>query len=407
MTGSIDESKQFGPEPTDDELDEALDWLAQLAAERGAANVVPPSPPIQSVAPAIVLPDWLKRDLRRQRTATPGSAETQASAAVQRPGSPDDERLGWLDEFTAELGAPIEEPPTHQWEESAKTDQGLAQAVTRVAVLGAAETIISSSEDEDDEDEDIVEGELIVEVESAAEDDSADLIFDDEDVPLRAVDPPSATRFLEDFPEDPDEAVGWLEKMAHQDEPTSAAKAGALAAAKGIDPDDDDNADDMSAALAWVEQIVNDNTEQQTQPEPVPKPSDEVDDPLAWLEKMEQEESTIVSTLPGHKSQSQPSSESKLVESPQPEMTFSGPHSAERQQAYNAFLAGDVAGAAEQYRALLPRDDALDAVIDDLVQVTSVQPEAGPLYRVLGDAYMRRGEGARAAAAYRSAVRYK
>ena len=79
----------------------------------------------------------------------------------------------------------------------------------------------------------------------------ADLIFDDEDVPLRAVDPPSATRFLEDFPEDPDEAVGWLEKMAHQDEPTSAAKAGALAAAKGIDPDDDDNADDMSAALAW------------------------------------------------------------------------------------------------------------------------------------------------------------
>jgi cytochrome c-type biogenesis protein CcmH/NrfG len=117
------------------------------------------------------------------------------------------------------------------------------------------------------------------------------------------------------------------------------------------------------------------------------------------LERLENEESGIVENLSAQKK--------RQIQPPPPPVAATGPYQAERQQAQAALDAGDSASAADQYRALLQQTDAIDPVIVDLLQATAAHPEASVLHRVLGDAYARKGDSARAAAAYRNAVRHK
>lgn len=93
------------------DIDEALAWLDELSSDQRRRS--------GGRGRGSDLPTWLRSDLRLEAPAPPG---------VQAP--PLDDNLSWLDGLVSGLGAPIEEAPTTSWEDSAVFERPGATTAT-------------------------------------------------------------------------------------------------------------------------------------------------------------------------------------------------------------------------------------------------------------------------------------
>jgi tetratricopeptide (TPR) repeat protein len=256
--GASDQSDKF-EEPVPDDFDEAMAWLEKLAAKQGAPTDELPS--VTSEQDAMAAPDeesesdlpaWLKLELEdapaadvegipawlqpldvSEDEAEPdgadwlemagpadltgaGSGEEPVVAGDELPDwlkeqMPDDLNesaadsasgadLTWLDQIAAGEGAAIEEPPTLSWEEVGDTAGGDDLAwIDQLAVSDPAAELDAS------------EGELPEEFEPELEHATIPDIVEEEatigDTDLWPGD---------EMPDDPDEAMAWLEQLAAQ-----------------------------------------------------------------------------------------------------------------------------------------------------------------------------------------------
>lgn len=364
MTADTDRPNRHVDPAAQSDMDEALSWFDAMR-QAGGANVTSanhPKPLTPSRPPSSNLPAWMRRDMARVRAAVQNQPATETLPESET------DRLDWFDSFATDLGAAVEEP-THQWQ-NPDLDRRTGDPISR------AKTHVYGAEVPDD-----------------AEADKVDTGTADE--PPR---PRSAEELLSEIPDDPDDIVGYLERMASDDEledlfgdetapPDSATdepitKRGASAAELA----------ETEGALSWVEALVDDGMGDDT-PQPDTTPPDG-DNPLAWLEALEKERSGVEERLSAEARASKP-------------RAISGPFAAKRTQALDAAKDGDPAAAAVQYQALLDDGADVDTIIDDLRAATNAFPTAAPLYGALGDAYARKGDAKRAAKAYRDEVRYR
>jgi hypothetical protein len=397
MSGSTDESQRSQIPSDHGELDEALEWFDDLDKTQGRQDLDPVSPPITAPPelPVVALPGWLRRDMARVRTLT------QAASPNQTPDTDEDDNLSWMDEYATDLGAPTSEAVTHQWMagDGAQHDEAMSEMPTRVVGSAAAAAAAAEKALEQDDD-DVIE----------------DIELEDEEPALAHREPPSAAGLLDTFPDDPDEAVGYLEEMARQDESKSVASK--LAAAAAIEQRQSENAvddaNDVDDALVWAEKLADESSSGGSAP--LAKKSDDLlldesdtdDNPLAWLEQLSQEKSHVGDSLAGEKSAEIDPEPDIVNEDPTPAApTLTPTPVSEQQLAREALANGDIEQATALYKVSLRNDADVDQVIGELTDAIEQHPQEAALYRALGDAYARKGDSARAAAAFRDAVRIK
>jgi tetratricopeptide (TPR) repeat protein len=306
----VSEDVSFAEEDIPDwlqtELDETLisdqqmpDWAregeeAGQQPEELGANAVTPSMDAGETAPTDDIPDWLRAQM-------PDDLDLSAPTA----GGPDEvddfaDSLGWLDQIAAGEGEAIDEPPTLSWD--SLEDDALEAAGLDDVDLDDMSWLeeLAVHEDELIEDMPTPADDFLIESEAFAEEASFEEVdleakaeplelaepFDEIEMPEPAdegelVEAMAEESFestagepdLDEIPEDPDEAMAWLEKLAAQQgapleelpslgevkdiiteplaeaEPQSveAFEEAALAAEIPEDPDE---------AMAWLEQLA-------------------------------------------------------------------------------------------------------------------------------------------------------
>ncbi len=190
--------------------------------------------------------------------------------------------LDWLESVTASP----ETETTYNAEELSVSDDDLSDALEKLSLLAVGGTVTAAVlADDDDEEED--EGEEIIETETAVSE--SELISEDI----------SAESIVDEMPEDPDEAMAWLEKLAARqgaplDElPSVAEDEYDDLAAEGTglleDLEGDLSVDD--ADLTEEESLVADDL--LASPEEM-----DVEDAMAWLEQLAARQGTSLDELP-------------------------------------------------------------------------------------------------------------
>ncbi len=234
------------------------------------------------------------------------------------------------------------------------------------------------------------------------------------------------------IPDDPDEAIAWLERMAQESarrparSPRTPPKPITLPFEAGnrleparparpvVENDIPDNLDD---ALAWLDELVADDARREALQDPtdiiepltplvaaaLPEPpealppipstppialSDEVNEALAWLDQLAAQDSGPIPTL---------------ADDTEPGSTGEGA-SVALSATQAALTSGDIEALVAVYDSQLQEATALDDVIQQVQGALAQYPQAIPLYRVLGDAQQRQGDVSGAAATYRQAL---
>ena len=268
------------PEAEADESE--MDWLEELAAEPSAdwddsASAL--GEPTDG-AGAEDLPDWLGTDdVDLSESALPDWLEEVAAPetapasdqedtvedepAVAEESSAEEEELSWLDQIAGGQGEPIEEPPTISWDE---LDEAESETAFEEEMAWLHE--VPAEEDEMPVDE------------PAAELADADGAEDTEGA--------SAEMLADEVPDDPDEAMAWLERLAARqgarlEELPTVLERPDLGADEPASDDvkslADEIPDDPDEALAWLEQMAQD---------------DETRDAIVQLAVAEEEEAQVV-----------------------------------------------------------------------------------------------------------------
>lgn len=234
------------------------------------------------------------------------------------------------------------------------------------------------------------------------------------------------------IPDDPDEAIAWLERMAQESSerparsPRPPLKATPPTAevtgrrdkdtAATFEADIPDNLDD---ALAWLDELVAADARRDALDDPTdiielptpdvavatleplvdlsPPPAtppiarpDDLDDALAWLDQIAAQDN---SPLPALAVDTEPTSGSASEVPPTPSDAVEA-----------AMDSGDITAIVTAFDAWLGETTALDEVIAQAQAALVQHPQAIQLYRVLGDAQQQQGDMVGAAATYRQAL---
>lgn len=294
----ISEEPENGGEPRPED-EENMDWLAELAAQNGIDDL--------SAAPGGELDglDWLTDqepegpapeaewldDQDDADLTVIGSAAVAGAMAVmgsrdelegdegqleEEVGSEDqgeaEEDLSWLDQIASGEGQAIEEPPTMSWDESAEAGEP------------------APSEDQD-LDEDLSWLEDLVEAEAPAEgSEGLETV-----VAMGVASAEEETDLLGEVPDDPDEAMAWLEQLAaRQGVPVEELPTlGELDETAADQPAPEEEADETSevlgaaAAAAAGIALARHEADSPDLAEEIPEDPDEA---MAWLERLAESE---------------------------------------------------------------------------------------------------------------------
>lgn len=242
--GPVDEetAPQYSDDDIPEDLDEAMAWLEQLAAQQGApadelpslsADVAGTEQPLveegtEDVAEAM---DWLDELAQAEgeadfETEAVGDVEAQdetPDVTAPQPGPAEetedvDEAMAWLEELASEAGA--EEVTFEDLEDRADID-ALADLDELPDDPEQALAWLEGLAEESDEGEQVVEDEgPVVEEETtppvpldvvAARAEAEAILLHDQ---LSDTDSSDEAEVVEDIPDDPDEAMAWLERLA-------------------------------------------------------------------------------------------------------------------------------------------------------------------------------------------------
>jgi tetratricopeptide (TPR) repeat protein len=360
-----------------DDPEEALAWLeslagesaveaeAEIASEQEAIEVVTeadtPAVPMDVVAARAEAEAALMREDRVQ-------PESEAEGLEEMPEDPD-EAMAWLERLAARQGASLDELPSlDEVEEELDTPAWIAAELAELEARA--------------DEADVETAEEPPALEFPEGDETEALQVAPEPLPLAAEEPPSASS---------EEAI--LDELAEErdDEDVEEALPDWLAI-EGEEDDFEAWAEDAADLTQWLEaeeaatmseEPVADlaPTARAALPaEPVPAPEERP------AEKPEAE-------VPKHEPEAPTAAEADL----------SAFDDAVVEKAREAMRAGELAAAAEHYRALLESGNDVDALVVELENNVADKPNRA-LHQLLGDAYMQSGRLQQALDSYRQAL---
>jgi tetratricopeptide (TPR) repeat protein len=341
-------------------------------------------------------------------------AEVDALALDELPDDPD-ELMAWLEKLAARQGAALDELPSVSDDDAA----AIAQMPQPVEI----------------EPEETAEASTLPEL-TALFDDLAAAETAETEPEVGEAEPPDVDLpddFDEEFPEDPDEAMVWLEELAArqaaslEQPPASELDEVPLtlpedASAAFDEPDELEELDELEKLdeLDELEEL-DDLDEPEVEERRLPGQTDwltpfDEPDPAGWLEA-EEAASSGSDTYEARLTETEPLSEVEVPPAPEPtiddlnldtlvdEIDSTALVLDEEQlaAAREKFSAGNIGQAIDTYQTLVKEGRGLSMLIGDLE--TAVTGRRQPhLQRVLGDAYMRNGQLQKALDTYRDAL---
>ncbi len=193
----------------------------------------------------------------------------------------------------------------------------------------------------------------------------------------------------ETMPEDPDEALAWMESLA------AAAEVDADVAAD-IEPETVVSEQMIAeSALAELDTLPPTTIGTRNEEAYLDEMPEDPDEAMAYLERVSADKGqepvdSAVTKESEDASQPQPKEAEPLAQKDNSVLT----------DAIQALADGDVDKALAGYKALLAQGDDLDAVVAGLETAVAANPEIGRLHYLLGDAYMKNGQHQEALKAY-------
>ncbi|WP_420642652.1 hypothetical protein [Candidatus Leptofilum sp.] len=466
-----------------DDPDAAVAWLDQLVSGDDALDIEMEPPPIKPSEDAVFVTDDAPAEDEPPEEAELVAAEDESETAVADEVDLEDDPEAWLEQMLSDdlaMDVEMEPPPIKPSEDAVYvTEDGppmelpddasepdeIVAAPEPIAELPSDEIEEAATEIGDMEDdpeawlEQMLSGDLAmdVEMEPPPIKPSEDAVYVTEDAspePEAAPEPEVVAEVTEpaediiaDVPDDPDEAMAWLEQLA--------ARQGADLAELPTVTDASDVADEP-AMPDWMAQDLAELDAGLDEPIAVDEPAEAEDSagetgdladtdvdselpdwlsssdnrPVAgetdWLQNLPEvdmdswlsAEAEAVAIEPTEDVQlpdtgplrtdpleAEPLAEDELFD-PVIEPS-SGAYSVDEAKlgaAKEALTDGRIEEAMTQYKSLVADGSGMMAIIADLEQATDAHPQTPVLFQVLGDAYMRNGQLQKALAAYRSAL---
>ena len=469
--------------------DAAVAWLDQLVSGDDLLDIEMEPPPIKPSEDAMFVTDDALDVAEPAADAELTAEEDELETAVTTEASLEDDPEAWLEQLLSDdlaMDVEMEPPPIKPSEDAMFVTDDAVQAEAEVEeeidapseVDGpaldvdeeaAAEAELALPDMEDDPEawlEQMLSGEMDVEMEPPPIKPSEDAVYVTSDAPpaeeivpsseLEATaDPVEAVDdIIADVPDDPDEAMAWLEQLAARqgadlEELPSVTDATNLA-------EEPEMPSWMAQDLAEMDAVPEESVAE-TKPErefgtlgeEISEASvdtgslfDDVDEELPdWLEPDDTRpvvgetdwlqnlpdvdmdswlsaEAEAVTADPAEDVQmpdtgplrSQPTDTGPLLEDDLFEPVIepsSGAYSVDEAKlgvAQEALANGRITDALNQYKALVNEGAGMMAIIAELEQAADAHPQTPALFQVLGDAYMRNGQLQKALAAYRSAL---
>ena len=372
--GALAEVENVAVEVTDDELEEALDWLEQVAVAEAEPVLSPRRTEDVEAVVAEAEPE----------ISDVSDEEEAVTVIAAKPDEPDDDlfdipddpeaALAWLEQVAAESEAELEAESETGTDRDVLADEEEADEAPARAELPEAFVADSGQGDEE-----------------AAEPD---------------------LDFLADMPDDPDEAMAWLERLA--------ARQGApLEELPSISAEEAEDIAMLAETMpGWLEaEAAIEEVELIDEAEVT-----EDIDVMGWLEA--EEEATVISSeepvrVPAtgpllEASPEQPAvdqepsfddeDESLVLAEPEPVTSALALDEIQLARARQALADADYDEAMHTYQSLVIKGEGLITLIGDLETAVSQHPQRPLLRRVLGDAYMRNGQLQKALETYRQTL---
>ena len=399
-------STDGGPDQTPDELEDAIQWLEELANEQGT--------PIDDM-PTLVSGGESEQDL---------TANAAAVDVVEQMGdSPpppilDSDPMAWLEQLAIDQESPLEELPSvadrllaseivSQYD--ADTDGELPQAslsswqseldvALQYLEEQAVEQGISLEAVSFDQSEPVesLDNDLNALDQMAAAAVAVETLKNEDDPPIVENEEVEWDDLSAQIPEDPDDALLWLGELAEEESsPESDSDRSALArGAAGVAAAKLVHSGEKKADEGEVDsgQISDEQAMDMVVLEEMP---DDPDEAMAWMEGLagQDEDAQGDQMVSGMADEGEPPS----ANIPGDAVLAQNKHF---DVARAALIAGNVAAAAEQYRNLLDEGQGGPALIDELETAVAEQPEEPDLVQLLGDAYMQDGQLQKAMKSY-------
>ncbi|RMG91095.1 MAG: tetratricopeptide repeat protein [Chloroflexi bacterium] len=225
-----------------EESAEELDWLEELAASEPQLSDTDTNLVAEELdefelgePDEELLPDWLQEEVDQEAAPAETLPAALTDQAQDEDASDEEEALSWLEELTAGQGAPVEEPPTLEWE-------GESPEIP----LPAFET--EPPENVDELDTSSWFESLLEEEQAEPFDEQPTAVFEpeDEEAPIFEPEP----EFEPSAPDEPEEDA-LLEMLTELPDETSPAKADLEA------PDIIDSAaEELDEAMSWLEELA-------------------------------------------------------------------------------------------------------------------------------------------------------
>ncbi|MEM7114458.1 MAG: hypothetical protein AAF614_18630, partial [Chloroflexota bacterium] len=269
-------------EPPDD-LDDAMAWLEQLAANQGASLDELPSlqdAPEVGEETAVVAAAAPEAPVEEIEMAEPETAE------VNEPPEDLDDAMAWLEQLAANQGASLDELPSLQDAPEVGEETAVVAEDTAEAAVEEIETTEPETTDES-ETPDALDGamawleQLAAEQGASFDEPSSLAATDDATVGLVA---DEASLEMEDLSDDP---MAWLDELATEQgidlESTEAEEETAVFEATGSTPLVEESNDSVAAVSS---DDAGDDVSHEEAPEAAAEAVDEVDNALAWLDEL-------------------------------------------------------------------------------------------------------------------------
>ena len=225
-------------EESRDEPSETVNGIAVDDVETTAVFATKQSPEEKEI------PEWLSDEVQQEQAPDSASSTT------------DD--LSWLDQIAAGEGAAIDEPPTLSWEEQEQTSVSDASVEEEMTWLddmstlpGVMPTELAGDIGEMESTEDALSGDDIAEDEVSIDEPI------EENMPVIPEADENLSDLPDEVPEDPDEAMAWLESLAaRQGAPLEELPTVTDQVLSEIDLDADEMPDDPDEAMDWLEKMA-------------------------------------------------------------------------------------------------------------------------------------------------------
>ena len=419
----VDDAEYLSEIP--DDPDDAIAWLEQLAVQEDvSAEESPVDPEIGSDETA---------DFEEEIAEENTEAITVAEGAFDESDIPEDpdDAMVWLEQLAARQGAPLDELPSV--EEAPELEEEIVADET--ALEGIVGAVVEAVAEESVETVDVIEEPID---ESDIPDDPDDAMAWLEQLAARQGAPldelPSVEEALEleevivTDEAAPDEIVESVEAAAEENAET----VGAVEEPEMEDAFVEEDRQDSEIIEATEEVLLEEEEAVETFLEAEDDFSDSSDQPLGWLDELDEpdvtgwlaaeEEATaedvVVDETEIDSGQEIPTRPTMLVpdeavvevlpivDSPERSEALPVLDSDDLSRAREALSSGENETAVAAYDSLIRDGDNLSMLIADLETAVQNNPKEPPFHRLLGDAYMQNGQLQKALEVYRNALDY-